>query len=448
MDESLQMLSDFAASTRFDDLPPDVVRRATEIFVDSLACAVGGRDCRSAQISSDYPSAPQSQHEGYVIGHGPIAAPDLAAFWNTAMVRYLDYNDLTSAGHPSDMVGALAAVAPTVGASGKDLITAQVIAYEVFVRLADKVLLENPSIDQGYAISVAATAGVCHLLGADADQTKHAMSIAATSGVPLRANRSGELSDYKGVATAVSVRDAVFFAYLGKGGLTGPSDPFEGRHGIMELVEGEAAPLDLEDFSQWRSVEACIKYFPMAYNMQPSVWTALELRKSIQPEQLAKASLHVAPFSWHESGSEPEKWDPHTRETADHSVPYVFTRALRYGTIDNDSYELAAIREPATLELMQKVEVFPDWDMGSISPTVIGARLEALDTDGQTHEVRIDKPRGHFENPMTRDEITDKAVRLVEPALGDAVDDAISTAWDVVDHDAVTVLDAFRFAGS
>lgn len=145
------------------------------------------------------------------------------------------------------------------------------------------------------------------------------------------------------------------------------------------------------------------------------------------------------------AGSEPEKWDPHTRETADHSVPYVFARAFRYGTIDNDAYELSAIREPATLDLMQKVEVVPDWSMGSIAPTVIGVHAEALDDEDRMHSVSITEPRGHYANPMTRDEISAKARRLMEPFLGPRTESALAAAWDVANHDSVaTLLDAFR----
>lgn len=438
MDATLDLLTDLAMDIRFEDLPAEVVSKTTEIFFDSLSCGIGGRGCLAAQVAAEFPAGQGGDGQGSILGLHRRCPPDLAAFWNTAMIRYLDHNDLMSAGHPSDIVGALLAVGSAVGASGKQVLSAMVIAYEVFGRIGDKILLERPTLDQGYAVTIATAAAACHLLGADREHMRHAISIAATSSVALRATRSGMLSDYKGVATSLSTRDGVFIAYLTRTGLTGPEAPFEGRHGILELVEGEAGPLELEGAGRFLILETCLKYFPTAYNMQPSVWAGLKLRELLGgPDRLASVVLHAAPFSWHESGSEPAKWDPQTRETADHSVPYVFAHALRHGEFDSSAYERAAYRDQATLTLMQQVAVEPDWERGSISPTVIGVRAVAIDVDGQEHVVEVDQPRGHHANPMTRDELSAKARMLMGPALGERTDAAIAAGWAVASFDDI-----------
>lgn len=435
MDSTLELLTDIATDLHYDDLPPEVVAKATDILFDALACGIGGRGCLAAEVAAGYPAGDGGSGQGSILGVDRSAPPDLAAFWNTAMIRYLDHNDLMSAGHPSDIVGALISVGSAVGASGRDVLTAMVVAYEVFGRIGDRILLERPTLDQGYAVTIATAAAACRLLGVDRERVKHAISIAATSSIALRATRSGELSDYKGVATSISTRDGVFIAYLTRTGLTGPEAPFEGRHGILELVEGEAGSLDLEGPGRFLILETCLKYFPTAYNMQPSVWAGLRLRERLGgPDRLARVVLHAAPFSWHESGSEPAKWDPQTRETADHSVPYVFSHAFRHGEFDSTAYERSAYRDPATLALMQQVEVVPDWDRGSISPMVIGVRAVATDVDGEQHVVVVDEPRGHYANPMTRDELSKKARSLMGPALGDRTEAAIGAGWAVAEH--------------
>jgi 2-methylcitrate dehydratase len=286
------------------------------------------------------------------------------------------------------------------------------------------------TIDRGYSIGVGATAGVCSLLRLDSEQTRHAMSMALTSGLLLRAARAGALSDYKGVASSVSAQFAVFAALLARGGLTGPSSPVSGRHGLVELLTGKEGELPIEPFSEWKILQTCQKYWPVAYGMQPGVWAAVELGEKFDVDDVRAVTLHVAPFAWFESGSEEDKWDPQTRETADHSLPYAFARAFQHGALDQDAFQPSAFRDAKTLDFMKRVEVKPDPGLGPQVSDVVGVRAELIGNDGSRHQVIIDRPRGHHANPMTRDEISQKARRLIEPTYGDSTEDLIETIWE------------------
>ena len=359
------------------------------------------------------------------------------------MIRYLDFNDHRISGHPSDMLGALLAVVRLQDTSGADMLTSIAVSYEVHARLVVAMQAMH-TIDRGYSIAVGATAGVCHLMRLSREQTRHAVSMAVTSGVLLRAARAGLLSDYKGVASAVGTQFAVFATLLARGGLTGPSAPLTGRHGLVELVSGEAGPLTLDSFGDWKILETCQKYWPVAYNMQPAIWAALQLREDINPADVRSVKLHAAPFAWFESGSEGEKWNPQTRETADHSLPYAFARALEFGTVDQDAFEPSAFRRKKTIDLMKRIEVLADPSRGPQVSDIVGVRAELITNDGTTHVVSIDSPRGHYDNPMTDHEISEKARRLIQPVLQERSEDAIQLAWDAESLSSFTLLlDAF-----
>ena len=445
MDQTLKTIVDFIMSTRKEPPPDEILDRCREILVDSPGCAIGGRNCIGAQVAQAFPASPEGD-VGMVIGSAREVPIDTAAFWNTAMIRYLDYSDLLGNGHPSDMIGGLVAMARTSNASGTDMLIAIAIAYEIYYRLAEIVLSKEPwTIDQGYCIAIGAAGGICHLLRLSREQTTHAISFAASNGVPLRVSRAGELSHYKGVATAVSTRHAVFCVHMARSGMTAPSAPFDGRHGIVELMHGKEGPLNLPAFDAWNLLKTRLKYFPVAYNTQIGIWAALELRKQVDYTRLEKITLYTSLVLKHESGSEPAKWDPQTRETADHSLPYIFSRALQDGTVNINTFNQEKILDPQIRAVIKKLTIEGDSEMGGAEfPDITQARLEAVDRDGKTYRVHVRDPLGHYLNPLSSEDIENKFKLLTEPALGrDRAAAAFDLAWRTKQAEAfVTVLKA------
>jgi 2-methylcitrate dehydratase len=444
VDATLDALVGWADELRYSDLPADVAQKATEIVVDTLGCAIAGRDSPISEIVRAYPAAAVAGAEGRVIGFPDVPPPDLAAFWNTSMIRHRDFNDALIAGHPSDMLGAIASVSRLREFSGADTLSALVVAYEIYARLATRIMATEHSVDQGYAQRIATSAALCRLLDLPRDQMRHAIAMAATSGVPLRASRVGRLSHYKGSATAVATRNAVFFVLLARAGMTGPSAPFDGRHGIGELLFGTAGPLGLEDFHDWKIRNVWFKFYPVASGLQPSVAAAVQLREHVPMDRVERIVLRVGLWSYEVSGSQPENWDPHTRESADHSQPYAFARAYQVGTVDEAAYQPDAFRDPTTLAFMRRIEVEPDHSLGPARNNIIGTTAEVIDVDGRAITAVVRHPRGHTENPMTTDEINQKARSLIGPTLGPVTERAIDAAWGIARAPSLTaVLDRF-----
>src|SRR5690606_24506875 len=185
-----------------------------------------------------------------VFGTDLRTTPELAAFANGAMVRYLDYNDGymgREPGHPSDSIPACLALAEAEGASGAALVAAIVVAYEIQMRLQDAASLNKRGWDHVNYINVAMAAAASRLMQLDEARTEQAINIALGAHLALRQVRAGTLSDWKGCSAANAARNALFAASLARHGMTGPAPVFEGEMGFFKQVTG-TFELDVEAF--------------------------------------------------------------------------------------------------------------------------------------------------------------------------------------------------------
>ena len=431
MDQILGGIADYATRLSYRDLSAAAVTAGKERLLDSIACAIGAYDCDTAEVGRSLAGPPaRKELAGRMLGSKKLAAADAAAFVNSCMIRNLDLNDIIQGGHPSDSLGGLLAVAPQIGASGEKLITAMVVAYEVFIRLLKGGLREK-GWDQGFGISVGTAAGLANLTGLGREAAQHAIAITAVANTPMRATRSGQLSMWKGAATAYAVRNAVFGVQLAAAGMTGPEAPFTGRHGLVDLITG---PFELAPFGTTAGdffiPTVYIKYWPVAYSLQPVIWAGIELRKQVSPDQLASVDVQTYAFSVMESGSEPAKWDPKTRETADHSIPYVLARALLHGVIDEQAFIPESYLDPSIRPLMNSITVRVDDGIEQeVQRGTVHVRVSAKDRSGRSYEVDIVNPIGHEKNPLSAKDLAAKFKRLCEPRLGKRRTSAALKQW-------------------
>ena len=439
MDGLTTQIADFAHRLTFDDIPADIVRAAKLRILDTVGCAVGGRDCEAAVIARRLvQGAAPSHYAGRVLGFATRTTAESAAFANTTMIRFLDFNDAHHAGHPSDMLGALLALAETVGADGRHLLTSLVVGYEVTLRIITATQLREKGWDQGVANGIGAAAALGHLLRLPKERIGHAVSITTVANVPMRASRAGQLSHWKGAATAFAGRNATFATLLAAEGMTSPDRPFEGRHGLWEQITGpfDVAPLP-DRGGAYLMPNSKLKYWPVEGNAQAAVWAALELREAMAAEDIADIDIATYWHAWHEIASEPEKWDPKTRETADHSMPYVFARALVDGTISPASFLPASYLDPSLRPLMAKIRVHEDEEIERIYrsgyPYTYVMRVNATARDGRKKFIEIVNPRGVPQTPMTETDIQAKFLRQSEPVLGVGKASAAGEAWFGID---------------
>jgi 2-methylcitrate dehydratase len=419
VDSITKKIAEYAASQSFNNLDEATRHAATQRLIDALGCGLGAHDCEPAQIGRRLAAGETpGKYAGRVLFYGDRLPAESAGFINTAMIRNFDFNDRYPGGHPSDALGPLIALASAMAVDGERFLASMTVIYEIFARLSDSTQLSRRGWDQGFAISIAAAAGVCNLLRLPLQVTANAIGIAASSNVPLRVTRSGELTPWKSVATAYAARNGLFAACLAAEGMAGPGHAFEGRAGLFENVTG---PFTLVDFptegGPALTPRVQLKYWPIETNGQPVVWAALELREALAAQDIKTIEVFANKFTWFEIGSEPEKWDPQTRETADHSLPYIFARAFMDGPITTRSFTEDKVLDPALRPIMAKLTVTVDDALEAMLPRMV-LRVTATSLDGKAHSVEIVDPLGHPDNPMQDQDIEEKFRAMVEPVLG------------------------------
>lgn len=413
-------------------LPEDIVAIARRRVLDSLACILGAYGSAPVEsaivVASMVPVASSS-----IFGTRLQTTPELAAFTNGIMVRFLDYNDGymgLEPGHPSDNIPACLALAEAESASGKEFISAIVLAYEIQMRLQDAASLNKHGWDHVNYINIAMAAAAAKLMKLNEIQTEQAINIALNSHLAMRQVRSGTLSDWKGCSAANAARNAIFSAQLARAGMTGPSPIFEGAMGLFKQVTGKFV-LDVDSFANSNNGDYAIqrsltKTFPTNGELHTAVWAAIEL--SVQISDLSEVkSIHIetSEFNKRVLADTPEKWRPKTRETADHSLPYNVARALLDKDITLESYSQDKISDPLVIALMDKTTVSEDISLTKLFPKYLANRVTIILISGEKLISEMISGAGSLETPMTDIDFERKFRRMAKPHINDEAQDRV-----------------------
>ncbi|MGC9152511.1 MAG: MmgE/PrpD family protein [Vulcanisaeta sp.] len=424
-----ETIINYALSVKFEDLDQQVINEVKRRILDSIGVALAAFSAEPVKIARAVARSYRSSAEATIWGTQDTAALDWASFTNALMVRYLDFNDTYLSKeplHPSDMIPTLMAAAEYKGLGGKDLITAIAASYEIGVRLCDAGSLRLRGWDHVNYIGIAVTAGLSKLMGLDENKALNALSIAVVPHAAMRQSRVGELSHWKAAATANSSRNAMFAVLLAKEGFTGPDAPLKGEMGfIRQLLSGdfnEKVILELGSLpSPKRILDTYIKPYPVEYHAQSAVDAAKQIRreygKAVEPDDVEYIVIDTFKAAYDIIVKDPEKWDPRTKETADHSLMWVTAVALLNGTVELYHYRPENIRDPRVLALIKKMRVNVDPELDKLYPSAIPNRITVKFKDGKELTARVDYPKGHPKNPMSDEEVEDKFKRLTEGIL-------------------------------
>lgn len=437
----VEQLSAYSAGLRYEDLPGEVVRQTKRLIIDTLGCALGGAASAPAKIARDIAGTVTSTRPATLMVSGQRTSPDLAAFANGVMIRFLDFNDgYTStgeSGHPSDSIAAVLAVAELMGRSGKDVITATVLAYEVFCRICDQADLKPLGFDHVTVGGMASTAAAARLLGLPEKQTAEAFNLGIAPNIALYQTRIGNVSMWKGCAYANASRNAVFAAMLAARGMTGPSPVFEGVGGYFKAVTG--APFSLAALGgrghPFKIMECSIKRFPLGQYSQTVVQAALEVRDKIgSADEIAEVRIQTVTAAVRLMAGDPEKWAPATRETADHSMPYTVAVALIHGTVEERHFEDEYLRDPDIRALAKRIKVEVSEEANRRMPHAMLCDLKLVTKSGMTHAAVVEYHKGHWKNPMSDAEVEAKFRGLARNVLVPAQSDRLlENLWEVED---------------
>ena len=447
----VQQLAQFVCRASFADLTDEPVRALKVRVLDSLGCAIGALDAEPIWMLrthlEDFGGAPHCT----LIGGGR-SAPDRAALYNGALVRYLDYNDSYLAKgetcHPSDNVGAVLAASEYAGAGGKDFLAALAVAYQVQCRLSDVAPVRHKGFDHTTQGAYAAAAGVARALGLDAERAAHAIAISGTAFNALRITRTGTLSHWKGLAYPNTGFAATHAAFLAMRGITGPLQVFEGNKGFMDAIAG---PFEIDWLGEGldRVTRTIIKKYNAEIHSQSAVEGILDLQaehgfaagdiESIETEIFDVAYNIIG------GGEEGDKTRIETKEAADHSLPYIVAVAVLDGEVTPAQYEPERIRSRDVQTLLRKVVVRPRDDYSARFPNEMPCHLTVRLRGGKVVESERDDYEGFFTRPMSWESVVRKFERLsgvyVDAGLRHAIVSAVEGLEQVAVQDLAGLLE-------
>lgn len=441
----VEQLAGFVNRAAYEQLSSTACSQLRICILDSLGCALGALAGEPVLLIrrhiEEFGGAPLCT----LIGGGRTA-PDRAAFYNSALVRYLDFNDSFLAPgetcHPSDNTGSTLAAAEYAGRSGRDFLTALAVAYQVQCRLSEAAPVRDKGFDHVTQGAYAAAAGVAKALGLSRVQTANAIAIAGTAFNALRVTRTGALSHWKGLAYPNTSFSAMHAAFLARAGITGPLEVFEGNKGFMEAIAGrfeiDWATEDLE-----RVTRVILKKYNAEIHSQSAINGVLELKKEhsfagVDVERVEIDTFDVA----HRiigGGEEGDKTVVHTKEQADHSLQYMVAVAILDGTLMPEQYCPERIRREDVQSLLRRVTIRVSPAFSRRFPNEMPCRLAVHLRNGQVLMREQNDYEGFHTRPMTWQTVVDKFERLSSDFATAALQRQIVDA--VADLDTIQVSD-------
>ena len=440
MDKITEYLSSYATSLKFSDLPKEVVEKTKRVILDTLGCALGGYTSVPSKIARSMAEVTCAR-PATVIGSGQKTTPDLAAFANGVMIRYLDFNDIVlskrGGGHHSDDIAAVLSPVEAVHGSGKDAITATALAYEVNCAFPEQIDIRAGGWDASVFGVIACGVAAAKGFGLSKEEIAQTVNLSVAPNMGLFQARIGAVSHWKGAAMANAARNAVFAAMLAAKGMTGPDPIFEGRGGLFNAATG---PFELDPFGgegrPYAILRATLKHFPLGSVAQTAVEAALRIRPKLASFDDIQ-EIHVETCSPIMSG-DADKWDPQTREAADHSMPYSVVAALRYGPVQVLHYLPEYFRDPKNLELMQRVTVEVTEEGRKSRPDGSLNVVEVVTKSGARYKEREAYHKGHPNNPMTDEELEGKFRSMARELLSDRqISQVLERLWNLEQVDDI-----------
>jgi 2-methylcitrate dehydratase len=444
----VERLARFVDQRRFGDISAEALQQLKIRVLDTVGVAIGARGAPPILAVSRLIDELGGQPLATLIGGGKTA-PDRAAFFNGALSRYLDFMDSYLArcetNHPSDNMGAVLAAAEMRGASGADFLTALAIAYQVHTRLSDVAPVRDKGFDHTTQGAYAAAAGVAKALGLPPDQIANAIAISGAANVALRVTRTGALSHWKGLAYPNAAMAATHAALLAAQGITGPAAVFEGNKGFKETISG---PFEIdwlgEDLERVRLT--ILKKHNAEIHAQSALDAALDIRSrpnfAIDKVGAVRLKTFRVAYQIIGGGEEGDKRTVHSKEEADHSLPYMLAVALLDGEVQPEQYAPERIAARDVQALLRRVVIMPDQALSERFPARMPADLEVELDDGTVLRATRDDYHGFHTNPFDWAAARRKFDRVTRAFLTDTDADRIAGVIADLDKRPVSELTA------
>lgn len=434
-------ITEFAQRLQFEDIPAEAVREAKRFLLDSMGCALAAVDGEDLQAMLRFTKKLGGVSEATVIGSGFRTNAPNAALMNSLLIRALDYNDIyweQDPSHPSDLIGAALSSAEANAKTGRDLLVAILIAYELEMRWCRaarpgirEIGWHHASLTQFVSPLVAG-----RMYDLDPEQMVAAIGISGSSHFTLGGVVAGHLTSMKNMADPLAVQAGVLAAMMAQEGCRGPVEVIEGKEGLFQVMKESCWCSEelLHGLSEEFLITQCsYKAFPTEALTHQPISAALKVCREhrITAEEVSKILVETTTRGV-DILSDPSKYSPKSKETADHSLPYVIAAAVADGCVLPTTFEQEKLQDPRIWNLLSKITVIADPEIDALFPGVKRARVSITTIAGQTYTARVDAAKGSPQNPLSDEEIITKFRANSQDSLNPARQDrAIEATWNL-----------------
>lgn len=452
----VEQIADYAYRAKFEDLSNDSLQQIPVHILDSLGCQIAALGANPVNFCRNVIKSFSPTGSVPLIAGG-TSSPIYAAFWHTALVRYVDAMDNilapTETAHTADNFGGILTAAVISGATGKDLMLGVAIGWSVQSLLVEHANFMSRGLDHTSQLAFSVPAAVGKLLGMDKKKISHAIAMAASSDASFAGIRAKPLSEWKGIASAQSTLSAFNAIYLAKEGLEGPLNIIEGPNGVEHLL-GKTIDIDWAHANYEGVTTSTIKKYVAMIHTQSAIECILQLtyKHSIDPKEISCITAEVPQITFDFAGGGLYGGaiaEITTKEQADHSLPYLLAVAVLDKQVMQPQFTPARIASRDVQELLKKVVVKANSDYTKRYPAEFCTKITIeLNTGGElTHEVTFYP--GMPSHPFTWNDCVEKFDKLthgyIDSALANELKDLVKNIQDHTVTDLFEILSKIKY---
>ncbi len=454
----VQEIAGWATAQDFARISPEDAGYLKVLVLDSLGCSIaalsGGPVGPVRDLELELGGSPLCT----LIGSGK-SAPDRAAFFNGALLRYLDFMDIFMVEgqtfHPSDNFAVALAGSELAGAGGETLLTALAVAYQVQARFSEAAPLQEQGFDHVAHLAYSMPAALSVALGLDAQQAANALALCGSFINTLWIVRTGRLSRWKGFASAQAAMAAMHMTLLASRGMTGPLDVLEGER-AWESSVGKPVDVDwpAEPLDQFK--RSSVKRYNAEAHTQSAIDAALQLREQlrregVRPEDVLRVELDTFNQALEivGGGAGGDRVAVHSKEQADHSLPYLLAVALIDGDVQPEQFTEERVKRGDVQDLLRRVWVRQREELTQRYPQEMPASVTVLLRDGRELKKEVSDYPGFWRTrPLDWDAARAKFERLTrtmaDPRLRDEIAGAVQSLERMPVRDLTSLLERVR----
>ncbi|MBU1291011.1 MAG: MmgE/PrpD family protein [bacterium] len=416
METISQRWAKFALGLNYENIPSVALKEAKRFLLDSVGCAFSALNNKDTQAAYNYIKDLGGKEQATIIGWGTKANLPQATLMNSLLIRALDYNDIyweQDPSHPSDIIPAVLSTGEFMKKNGKEVLVGIIIAYELEMRLCLAAFPGVREIGWHHATLTQLVSPVAagRMLGLNEEEIVAAIGISGSSHFTLGGVVAGHLTNMKNAADPFAVEAGVRAALLASKGYTGPVEVFEGKEGLFEVMDKVKWDRDIltKGLGDKFLINQCgYKAFPTEALTHQPITAALEVMQenSIDPKEVKEVLVETTTRGA-DILSDPSKYKPTTKETADHSLPYCIAVAVAKGNVLPSDFEEDALRDPLVWSLLDKIKVVANPEIDALFPKVKRAIVTIKTPQGEFKK-QEDFAKGQPERPLSDEEIISK----------------------------------------